>query len=81
MVNDNNKRTVRAGAVIVGTMILLLMASPAAHAVRRDDGDDPGAGLSVFETLGYFVAAPVALFAVIAALVTLSGRPARKKGA
>lgn len=49
-------------------------ADDAAHvvpalALTRDDGDDPGKGLSVIETLGLYVLIPLALFAVIAGLV------------
>ncbi|MBK3569008.1 hypothetical protein, partial [Streptomyces sp. MBT62] len=46
----------------------LLMTSPAL-ALTRDDGDDPGSGLSVAETLGLYVLCPLALFAIIAGLV------------
>ncbi|WP_227870214.1 MULTISPECIES: hypothetical protein [Streptomyces] len=74
MVNKNKKRTVRAGAITLGTMMMLMATSPAAHALRRDDGDDPGPGLSVVETLGYFVIAPIVLFAVIAGLVMLTDK-------
>jgi hypothetical protein len=70
------KNAVRAGAVTVGTTLMLLMSSPA-FALTRDDGDDPGPGLSVVETLGLYVLAPLALFAVIAGLVVAS--EARKK--
>jgi hypothetical protein len=38
------------------------------------DGDDPGPGLNVAETLGLFVAAPIALFAVITGLVMVLDR-------
>lgn len=48
--------------------MMLLMSSPAL-AVTPDDGDDPGSGLSVIDTLGLFVVAPLALFAVITGLV------------
>lgn len=48
--------------------MMLLMSSPAL-ALTRDDGDDPGPGLNVMETLGLFVAAPIVLFLVIAGLV------------
>lgn len=75
----NKKRTVRAGAVTLGTLMMLMATSPAAHALVRDDGDDPGTGLSVFETLAYFVFAPIALFAVIAALVIVTDK-SRKQG-
>ncbi|GGT56232.1 hypothetical protein GCM10014713_57540 [Streptomyces purpureus] len=47
---------------------MLLMSSPAL-ALTRDDGDDPGPGLSVAATLGWYVAAPIVLFLVIAGLV------------
>ncbi|WP_449657315.1 hypothetical protein [Streptomyces johnsoniae] len=70
----NKKRGARAVAVSAGALLLTLMASPAAQALQRDDGDDPGSGLSVAETLGYFVVAPIALFAVIAGLVVLGDR-------
>lgn len=40
-----------------------------ALALTRDDGDDPGPGLSVIDTIGLFVVAPIVLFAVIAGLV------------
>ncbi|KOV65008.1 hypothetical protein ADK64_15550 [Streptomyces sp. MMG1121] len=48
--------------------MMLLMSSPAL-ALTRDDGDDPGTGLSVIQTLGLYVLIPLALFAVIAGLV------------
>ncbi|ONK14246.1 hypothetical protein STBA_50270 [Streptomyces sp. MP131-18] len=70
----NKKRGARAAAVSAGALLLTLMASPAAQALQRDDGDDPGSGLSVAETLGLFVVAPIALFAVIAGLVVLGDR-------
>jgi hypothetical protein len=57
---------------------MLLMSSPA-FALTRDDGDDPGPGLSVAETLGFYVLAPLALFAVIAGLVVVSDT-SRKSG-
>lgn len=78
MVNKNKKRTARAGAVTLGTT-LLLMASPAAHALQRDDGDDPGTGLSIFETISYFVVAPLALFALIAVLVVVGEKSTSRK--
>jgi hypothetical protein len=48
--------------------MMLLMSSPAL-ALTRDDGDDPGPGLSVVETLGLYVLAPIAIFVAIAGLV------------
>jgi hypothetical protein len=78
VVNKNMKRTARAGAVTLGTTLMLMLASPAAHALNPDDGDDPGQGLSVFETLSLFVVAPLALFALIAVLVTLGEKATSK---
>ncbi|MFF5895939.1 hypothetical protein ACFY8O_08430 [Streptomyces argenteolus] len=59
----------RAGAVAAGTTLMMLLMSSPALALTRDDGDDPGPGLSVLETLGLYVALPIVLFAVIAGLV------------
>ncbi|UED88611.1 hypothetical protein [Streptomyces profundus] len=65
----------RAAAVSLGTVLLMTLSSPAAHAaLHRDDGDDPGTGLSVAETLGLFVVAPIVLFALIAGAVVLGER-------
>ncbi|MET7937694.1 hypothetical protein [Streptomyces sp. NPDC005322] len=69
---------VRAGAVIAATTAMLLMSSPA-FALNRDDGDDPGPGLSVAETLGLYVAAPIVLFLVIAGLVIAGDKKSRKQ--
>ncbi|MEO3754936.1 hypothetical protein [Streptomyces sp. B6B3] len=68
------RRAVRATGVAGGTVLVSLLASPAAQALQRDDGDDPGTGLSIFETLSLFVVAPILLFAVIAGLVVLAER-------
>ncbi|MEO3973882.1 hypothetical protein [Streptomyces sp. CAU 1734] len=57
---------------------MLLLSSPAL-ALTRDDGDDPGSGLSVAETLGLFVAAPLVIFLVIAGLVMVLDK-SRKPG-
>ncbi|MFI0742208.1 hypothetical protein ACH4PU_29675 [Streptomyces sp. NPDC021100] len=63
----------RAGVVSAGTLLMLLMSSPA-FALTRDDGDDPGPGLSVINTLGLYVAAPIVLFLVIAGLTMVLAR-------
>ncbi|WP_328782723.1 hypothetical protein [Streptomyces canus] len=65
----DKKNALRAGALVAGTTLMMLLMSSPASALVRDDGDDPGSGLSVIETLGLFVVAPLALFAVIAGLV------------
>ncbi|SFK37815.1 hypothetical protein [Streptomyces pini] len=82
-VNENVRSAgtaVRAGFVTALTALTLLVASPSALALYRDDGDDPGTGLSVVETLGLYVVAPLALFAIIAALVMVGDKSARKSG-
>ncbi|WP_031070539.1 hypothetical protein [Streptomyces sp. NRRL S-118] len=65
----DKKNALRAGAVAAGTTLMMLLMSSPALALVRDDGDDPGSGLSVAETLGLFVGAPILLFLVIAGLV------------
>ncbi|GGQ20657.1 hypothetical protein [Streptomyces roseolilacinus] len=70
----DKKNALRAGAVAAGTTLMMLLMSSPALALVRDDGDDPGPGLSVVETLGLFVVAPIALFAVIAGLVMVLDR-------
>ncbi|AZM89196.1 MULTISPECIES: hypothetical protein [Streptomyces] len=76
----DKKNALRAGVVTAGsTLMMLLMTSPAL-ARTRDDGDDPGPGLSIGETLGVFVAAPIVLFLVIAGLVMV-GDKSRKNQA
>ncbi|MFE0255258.1 hypothetical protein [Streptomyces sp. NPDC059010] len=65
----DKKNALRAGALAAGTTLMMLLMSSPALALTRDDGDDPGQGLSVIETLGLYVLAPVALFVVITGLV------------
>lgn len=63
-----NGKALRAGAIAAGTTLATTVASPA-FALTRDDGDDPGPGLSVAETLGLYVAIPLAVFLLIAGAV------------
>jgi hypothetical protein len=65
----DKKNALRAGALAAGTTLMMLLMSSPALALTRDDGDDPGPGLSVIDTLGLFVLLPLALFLVIAGLV------------
>ncbi|WEO97403.1 hypothetical protein A6P39_027160 [Streptomyces sp. FXJ1.172] len=65
----DKKNALRAGALAAGTTLMMLLMSSPALALTRDDGDDPGKGLSVVQTLGLYVLIPLALFAVIAGLV------------
>ncbi|MGP3991097.1 hypothetical protein [Streptomyces sp. 3N207] len=76
MSNKVNKNALRTGTVAAGATLMLLLSSPA-FAVAPDDGDQPGPGLSIAETLGLYVVAPIVLFLVIAGLVSLGDR--RKK--
>ncbi|GAA2040314.1 hypothetical protein GCM10009757_01810 [Streptomyces cheonanensis] len=75
-----SRHGLRAGALTAGTLLMLLMTSPLAQAAHREDGDDPGPGLSAIETLGLFVAAPIALFALITGLVILGDRKKQPSG-
>ncbi|MBO8198588.1 hypothetical protein ACFW4X_07840 [Streptomyces smyrnaeus] len=73
MSNEVNKNALRAGTVTAGVTLMTLLSSPA-FALTRDDGDDPGPGLSIAETLGLYVAAPIVLFLLIAGLVMVGDR-------
>ncbi|MFG2605812.1 hypothetical protein ACGFT2_20050 [Streptomyces sp. NPDC048514] len=75
----DKKNALRAGALAAGTTLMMLLMSSPALAVARDDGDDPGSGLSVIQTLGLYVFLPIALFVVIAGLVMVLDRSHRKK--
>lgn len=68
----------RAGAVAAGTTLMMLLMSSPALALSRDDGDDPGTGLSVIETISLYVLAPLALFVVIAGLVVVLDKSKKK---
>ncbi|MFI7295695.1 hypothetical protein [Streptomyces sp. NPDC050121] len=70
----DKKNALRAGALAAGTTLMMLLMSSPALALTRDDGDDPGPGLSVGETLGLYVLAPLAIFAAIAGLVWVLDR-------
>ncbi|MEU3246570.1 hypothetical protein [Streptomyces sp. NPDC006875] len=65
----DKKNALRAGALASGTTLMMLLMSSPALALTRDDGDDPGKGLSVIDTVGLYVVAPILLFLVIAGLV------------
>ncbi|MFI0719915.1 hypothetical protein [Streptomyces sp. NPDC021224] len=67
------KKVMRAGVVTATATVLMLLSSPA-FAVAHDDGDDPGSGLSVAQTLGLYVAIPIVAFAVIAGLVIVTDK-------
>ncbi|MEE1802569.1 MULTISPECIES: hypothetical protein [unclassified Streptomyces] len=65
----DKKNTLRAGALAAGTTLMMLLMTSPALALTRDDGDDPGPGLSVVDTVGLFVVAPLVIFGVITGLV------------
>ncbi|MFD9000364.1 hypothetical protein ACFV0T_05165 [Streptomyces sp. NPDC059582] len=70
----DKKNALRAGALAAGTTLMMLLMSSPALALARDDGDDPGPGLSVIETLGLYVLAPLVVFGVITGLVMVLDR-------
>jgi hypothetical protein len=60
----------RTGTVTVTAALTLLLTSSPALATKPDGGSEPGPGLSVIETLFWFVVVPGALFVAIALLVS-----------
>ena len=65
-----NRRAARA-AVLGAVLLSSLLATSPAMALNRDDGDDPGPGMSNLEILGIFVGIPVASMALIWILVSI----------
>jgi hypothetical protein len=74
----DKKNALRAGALAAGTTLMMLLMSSPALALNRDDGDQPGSGLSVIDTLGLYVAAPIVLFLVITGLVMVLDKSPRQ---
>ncbi|MFR9674813.1 hypothetical protein [Streptomyces sp. TR06-5] len=74
MKTNAKTNALRAGALTAGTAALTALTTSPALAVVRDDGDQPGEGISLVETLGLYVVAPIALFLIIAALVVVGDR-------
>jgi hypothetical protein len=60
---------VRTGLAVSATTVLMVLAA-AAPALADDDGSEAGGGLSVLETLLWFVGVPGALFVLIVLLVS-----------
>lgn len=58
----------RVATMSLSVPLVAVLASPAL-AYSRDDGDQPGPGLSVLQTLGLFVGIPLAAFLIIAVMV------------
>jgi hypothetical protein len=65
------KAAVRAGVFGAVLVSSALAASPAFASLHRDDGDDPGKGISALKVIGTFVGIPVGLFLLIALLVSI----------
>ncbi|MET7637857.1 hypothetical protein [Streptomyces sp. NPDC005438] len=75
---NSHRQALRAGTLSAGTTWMLLLSSPAFAA--RDDGDDPGPGISLAETLGLFVGLPLLAFVVIAGLVMAGSKSTHDNG-
>jgi hypothetical protein len=60
---------VRVGLLAASAVALVLAPASAALAANVDDGQDPGPGLSVLQTVLIFVGIPALLFVVITLLV------------
>ncbi|MEU0931760.1 hypothetical protein [Embleya sp. NPDC005971] len=73
-----NRNALRAGAVSAVVTLMSLISTPA-FANIRDDGDEPGAGIGIGETLGVFVGIPILAFVIIAGLVMLPDIINKKK--
>ena len=58
------RKAIRSAAVIASVPLAAVLTSPA-FASNRDDGDNPGPGLTVPETLLWFVVVPGAVIALI----------------
>ncbi|MFJ9695779.1 hypothetical protein [Kitasatospora sp. NPDC101183] len=74
----DKRNALRAGAVSATVTLMMLLSSPA-MALTRDDGDQPGSGLSVGQTIGLYVLIPIAAFVIIAALAGLPYGKGKKK--
>ena len=50
------------------------LAANAFHSIAQEGMANPGEGLTVIQTITYFVVLPIALFAVIGGLAWIGGR-------
>ena len=60
---------IRRAFVLLSVPFASVMAAAPAYALFREDGDEPGTGLTVLETLAWFIGAPIALYVIIAGIV------------
>lgn len=51
--------------LLVTTAVAVISAPLPVLAYTRDSGDEPGAGMSVLETVGFFVVLPLGIWGVI----------------
>jgi len=58
------RKAIRIAAVTASVPLVAVLSSPVL-AATRDDGDNPGPGLTVPETLLYFVVIPAAIIALV----------------
>jgi len=58
------RKAIRIAAVTASVPLVAVLTSPV-FAATRDDGDNPGPGLTVPETLLYFVVIPAAIIALV----------------
>ncbi|MFB6823363.1 hypothetical protein ACFCXA_17455 [Streptomyces virginiae] len=75
----DKKNALRAGAVTAGTALMMLLMTSPALALTRDDGDDPGPGLSIGETVGLYVVTPLVIFLAIIGLVMVLDKSDKKQ--
>lgn len=64
------QRTASVAATATAVLLTTLAASAPAYAANTDDGQQAGGGLSVVQTLLFFVGIPGALFVAIVVLVS-----------
>lgn len=60
---------IRRALLLFSVPFTTVVLSAPAQALTREDGDEPGQGLSALQTIAIFVGAPVALYLLIALLV------------
>ena len=73
-----NRNALRAGAVSAVVTLMTVISTPA-FALIRDDGDEPGPGMGIGETIAIFVGIPILSFVIIAGLVMLPDIMRKKK--
>ncbi|WP_231121726.1 aa3-type cytochrome oxidase subunit CtaJ [Motilibacter peucedani] len=62
------RRRLGAAYAAVLPLLALATASPAFAETHRSDGDDPGSGIGVLQTIGVYIGIPLAVYLVVALL-------------